>query len=542
MIFEPMRCIAIYLRVSLADGDLGLNEKDESNSIENQRLLILEYLKANNSISGNVLEYVDDGYTGTNFDRPGFIRMIEDAKKGVIKVIVVKDLSRLGRDYIAVGDYIEQIFPMLGIRFVAINNYYDSWEHGSDAMGFDVAVNNLMNTLYSRDLSKKTIASKQTLWRQGLSCSGSAPFGYKPDPDHKGKWLLDEDAAKTVRMILDLALEGKRTKSIALHLNELGIQTPGIYNREKKLWGTREMVAPEKEQLWDSGKVGCILRRYEYTGAFIGGRTKVPTVGSSSKQKRSEDEQIVTENMHPAIVTHDEFYQANEVVRRIKKAEYRITNVYPLKGKVRCGNCKRVLSYVENGPEPTLFCRKSRLTGKHSVCCKASYSLRRIDTVVMKYLDRMFGILQWLSDETEKYYPSEVVDQQAKQIRKLERDVEILKAEKLRQYEAYAEGILPKEEYIRKKEQIAQKISSTQQEVMEKTNALQSELEVTQSVEALMETSSHYEDEPRLTQKLSDIYVDTVFVYDTERVEIVLNNEDVIRGIIDRIQEKAGKR
>ena len=161
---------------------------------------------------------------------------------------------------------------------------------------------------------------------------------------------------------------------------------------------------------------------------------------------------------------------------------------------------------------------------------------------MMKYLDRMFGILQWLSDETEKYYPSEVVDQQAKQIRKLERDIETLKAEKLRQYEAYAEGILSKEEYIRKKEQIAKKISSTQQEVMEKTDALQSELEVTQSVEALMETSSHYEDEPRLTQELSDIYVDTVFVYDTERVEIVLNNEDVIREIIDRIQEKAGKR
>ena len=160
---------------------------------------------------------------------------------------------------------------------------------------------------------------------------------------------------------------------------------------------------------------------------------------------------------------------------------------------------------------------------------------------MMKYLDRMFGILQWLSDEAEKYYPSEVVDQQAKQIRKLERDVEILKAEKLRQYEAYAEGILSKEEYIRKKEQIAQKISSTQQEVTERTDALQSELEVTQSVEALMETSSHYEDEPRLTQELSDIYVDTVFVHDTERVEIVLNNEDVIREIIDRIQKRAGR-
>lgn len=161
--------IAMYLRVSLSDGDLGVEQKDASNSIENQRLLLMEYLKANDSIQRQVLEYVDDGYTGTNFNRPGFIRMIEDAKKGIVKVILVKDLSRLGRDYIVAGDYIEQIFPMLGVRFIAVNNYYDSFDHGSDAMGFDVAVNNMINTFYSRDLSKKQIAAKQIRWQQGLS-------------------------------------------------------------------------------------------------------------------------------------------------------------------------------------------------------------------------------------------------------------------------------------------------------------------------------------------------------------------------------------
>ena len=534
--------IAMYLRVSLSDGDLGVEQKDESNSIENQRLLLTEYLKANDSIQGQVLEYVDDGYTGTNFNRPGFIRMIEDAKKGIVKVILVKDLSRLGRDYIVAGDYIEQIFPMLGVRFIAVNNYYDSFDHGSDAMGFDVAINNLINTFYSRDLSKRQITAKQIRWQQGLSVSGTAPFGYLPDPERKGKWILDGEAAQIVRLIFEKALEGRSTKSIALRLNEMGVPTPGIYNKKKKLWGLNGMVAPDPEQLWNTTKVRNIIRRYEYTGAFAGGKTKVMTVGSKSVRKRPENEWIVTENAHPAIVNHEEFYRANDVIQKTGKPDFKLSYDYPLKGKVRCGNCKRMLHYEANGYEATLYCGNSRQAGKHSQCCKATYSVRRIDTVVMKYLDRMFGILEWVSDQTEIYYPTEAADSLAAQISKLERDIEILKAEKLRQYESYAEGIISKEEYLRKKERIAEKVKTAEQAIAEKDSTLQGDRAVTQSVEALMETSSQFEKEPRLTQELSDIYVDTVYVYDTERVEVVLNNEDVIRGIIDRIQSKAGKR
>ena len=197
---------------------------------------------------------------------------------------------------------------------------------------------------------------------------------------------------------------------------------------------------------------------------------------------------------------------------------------------------------AENLAEATLYCGNSRQTGKHSQCCKATYSVRRIDTVVMKYLDRMFGILEWVSDQTELYYPTDAADSLAAQISKLERGIEILKAEKLRQYESYAEGIISKEEYIRKKERIEAKVKTAEQTIAEKDCTLQGDRAVTQSVEALMETASHYDEEPRLTQELSDIYIDTVYVYDTERVEVVLNNEDVIRGIIDRIQSKAGKR
>lgn len=143
--------IAFYLRLSKSDGDLGKDEKDESNSIENQRKLLQTFVESMEDLGGTVREYIDDGYTGTNFKRPGFQQMVEDAKKGVIGTILVKDLSRLGRDYIGVGDYLEQIFPILGVRVIAVNSQYDSNQYVGSTMGLEMSITNLVNTLYSRD-------------------------------------------------------------------------------------------------------------------------------------------------------------------------------------------------------------------------------------------------------------------------------------------------------------------------------------------------------------------------------------------------------
>ena len=158
--------LAFYLRLSIADGDLKEGEKDESNSIENQRELLRRYVEINDDLDGDVTEYVDDGYTGTNFNRPAFRQMIEDAKKGKIDTILTKDLSRLGRDYIGVGDYLEQIFPVLGIRYIAVNSNYDSKIYSGTTMGLDMQVSNLINHLYSRDISKKVKSAVRTKWKQ----------------------------------------------------------------------------------------------------------------------------------------------------------------------------------------------------------------------------------------------------------------------------------------------------------------------------------------------------------------------------------------
>ncbi|MBE6018656.1 MAG: hypothetical protein E7233_13825, partial [Lachnospiraceae bacterium] len=169
--------IALYLRLSLADGDLGNDGKDESNSIESQRAILWDYIHQRDDISGEVEEYIDDGYSGTNFNRPAFQTMLEDMKKGKIVTMLTKDLSRLGRNYIEVGDYIEQIFPMLGVRYIAVNSNYDSNEYLGFTGGLDMSFMNLVNTLYSKDLSKKWRSSVETKWKNGISTSGRMPLG-----------------------------------------------------------------------------------------------------------------------------------------------------------------------------------------------------------------------------------------------------------------------------------------------------------------------------------------------------------------------------
>ena len=164
-----MKNIAMYLRLSLSDVDMGENGKNESNSIDSQRLLIRNYLTAHPEITGDVIEYKDDGHSGLNFNRPAFRKMIDDAKRGYIGTIIVKDLSRFGRDYIGVGDYIEQILPSLGVRLIAINSRYDSAEQGASIVSLDVSISNMINNMYSRDLS--SVISKE--WAMVLETTRS---------------------------------------------------------------------------------------------------------------------------------------------------------------------------------------------------------------------------------------------------------------------------------------------------------------------------------------------------------------------------------
>ena len=222
--------IAAYQRISRADGDLGKDGKDKSNSIENQKELIQRYISCKESLQNvPVMDFVDDGYTGSNFDRPGFQQMMDGVRNGKIDTIIVKDLSRFGRDYIGVGEYMEQIFPLLGVRLIAINDNYDSNNYKGTTLGMDVIVSNLVNTMYCRDAGKKLRTANQVKWRKGITTASAAPFGYQFDPDKKGAFIVDPPAAKIVRRIFDLAILGLGTREIAMMLNDENVPVPSVW-------------------------------------------------------------------------------------------------------------------------------------------------------------------------------------------------------------------------------------------------------------------------------------------------------------------------
>lgn len=244
---------AAYLRLSIEDGD-----KAESNSIGNQRELIRDFAAERPGLH-LVEEYADDGYTGTNFDRPGFQQMMDGVRNGKIDTIIVKDLSRFGRDYIGVGEYMEQIFPLLGVRLIAINDNYDSNNYKGTTLGMDVIVSNLVNTMYCRDAGKKLRTANQVKWRKGITTASAAPFGYQFDPDKKGAFIVDPPAAKIVRRIFDLAILGLGTREIAMMLNDENVPVPSVYNKENKAYGKETTYTIAPVILWDSSRVWKIL-------------------------------------------------------------------------------------------------------------------------------------------------------------------------------------------------------------------------------------------------------------------------------------------
>ena len=527
--------IAIYLRLSQSDGDLGVDGKDESNSIENQRMLLQEYVEAREDLEGEIVEYVDDGYSGTNFNRPSFKRMIEDAKKGLIRVILVKDLSRLGRDYITAGDYIEQIFPLLQVRFIAVNNNYDSNKFSGGTMGFDMAVSNLINTFYSRDLSKKMKAANKTRWKNGISTSGNAPFGYIISKKEKGKWEIDPDAAAIVRIIFEKAIAGFNTTEIDAHLNENKLPTPWVYNQTHHNWKLASFNTKMEERLWDCAKVRNVLVRYDYTGAMIMGRTKVLFIGSGRKVNQPESEWTIVEGINEAIVTHEEYEQAVLAIRPQKKRDYSIEQSYPLKGKVFCGNCNRRLHYSVTTYKEIFVCRSGRQIGKHSKCCKDEYSVQHIETVVMRALKELISTLQWLGVKAGAIAKDNMVKSKARQVN-IGLEIEKLNAEKIRLYERYAEQMISRDMYVQKKLELTEQLHILEESKVEQKKIFAEQSGLWETASDLTSLARGFSSEEKISRKIVEAFIAGVRVHNENKIDIEFLFEDEIQRLMNCIK------
>ena len=271
-------CIAVYIRLSSEDNDVDGSIKAESNSVSAQRMLINEFIKKQDEFTNcPVVEYVDDGYSGTNFNRPGFQRMMEDAKTGRIKSIVIKDFSRFGRDYLEVGNYLEKILPVLGIRIISINDGFDSINSSGFTGGMSVALKNMLNAMYSRDLSQKVRSAMKTHAKNGEYMPAFPKYGYIKDPEDKHHLVIDPEAAEIVKLIFTMAADGKTKGQIAKYLNETHVLTCREYMCRKGIKMHRENEKEKK--LWSVTTISDMLKNEVYLGKIIWNKKRVARTG-----------------------------------------------------------------------------------------------------------------------------------------------------------------------------------------------------------------------------------------------------------------------
>ena len=320
---------ALYMRLSKDDGN------GESASINTQRSMLRTYADRNGfSVYG---EYTDDGYSGTTYERPAWKRLLADIEAEKVNLVITRDLSRLGRDYILTGQYTEIYFPAKGVRYIAVNDGYDSNNRGNDLAPFQ----NIVNEMYARDTSKKIRSALKTKMEDGAYIGNYAPYGYRKDPGDKNHLLIDPLTAPVVRDIFERASRGEPPLKIAKELNKRCIKTPAGYRRFKRQEADMETAGEEKG--WTSSTICKILSNRVYTGDMVQGKTSKLSFKSQMTLRIPKEEWIVVENKHDPIVSRDLFEQAGRrSVPRKRSKSAQFSNVFS--GLVYCGDCKRVMT------------------------------------------------------------------------------------------------------------------------------------------------------------------------------------------------------
>ena len=325
---------ALYCRLSRDDGT-----ESESNSIGNQKKLLSQ--KAKEMGLTDTKYYVDDGYTGTNFNRPGFQQLIDDIEIGLVSVVMVKDLSRLGRDYVSVGNYTDSYFPEHNVRFIAVNDAIDSDEGESEIAPFK----NILNEMYARDISKKIRSSHRLRGSMGEPLS-QPPYGYMKSPENKKKWIIDPEAATVVKSIFKMCLDGKGNETIARELQENEVLIPMAYWRSKGLnrGGKKTQTNPYK---WCKTTVQKILSQQEYCGDIINFKTYSKSFKNKTRYENSKENWAVFKDVNEPIIDRETFETVQKFIsktkRRAPKKENGERSIF--NGLIYCGDCHSKMRY-----------------------------------------------------------------------------------------------------------------------------------------------------------------------------------------------------
>jgi len=518
-----MKVVAVYLRLSLEDE--WCMEDRESNSISSQRILIRSFIRQDEELKEyEVKEFCDDGWSGTGMDRPGMDRLLAEVKKNRVQCIVVKDMSRFSRDYIEMGTYLDQIFPFMGVRFIALGDHYDSREHGGTTIGIDTAFRTLLYDLYSKDVSVKVKASFENKCANGEYVFGQVPFGYRKSTKERNKVIVEEKEAEVVRHIFSLAVQGKGSTGIAVQLQREGIPTITQMRRPDKKAGDG------KTHAWSSQAVRNILNNRFYLGEMAYGKTVRKSVGSKNGIHIPKEEWKVIPDHHEALVTPEVFAQVSKfrpdisIKKRDAAKQGRGKN--PLTGKLYCGGCGYAMVY-----KPLQGKNKHRRfeCHKHSIlkipeCC-TYFNADILEELVLTRINKELMVRGEAARQEKNlhmFQKSRIVEIK-KKLETLYHDKKQAQDSKVALYESYADGGMAAEEYRKEADRLDQQVVLLSQQIHDEEEELFKLEAEYEKLEEDMKQVIRYSHMEKLTQELVDVFIKKIYVYRDKRVEIEWN-------------------
>lgn len=509
---------ALYVRLSKEDGD-----KEESDSIVNQKDLIRAFLADKPDIH-ICAECVDDGYSGANFDRPSFKRMIRDIEAGRIDCVVVKDLSRFGRNFVEAGRYIDQIFPALGIRFIAVNDNYDSINGRTSSDKILIPFKNLINDAYCRDISIKVRSQLDIKRKKGDFIGSFAVYGYWKDPSDRHKLVVDEYAAAVIRDIFRWKLEGASQQRIADRLNGRGELSPMEYKRFCGLqYKSGFHVKPKAK--WTAVAIGRILRNEFYVGTLVQGRRTTPNHKVKKTIQKPSEEWVRVEDSHPAIVEKGDFLAVGRLLMQDTRVAPKEETVYLFSGLAFCGDCRQNMvrnSVCRNGKTYVYYMCGNNRTNK--ACSSHRISEAALTEAVFLSLKEHIAnildverVLQYI--ETLPIHREEVQKADAQLVKKQE---EISRYSRLKKtlYESLSDGLIDKEEYLELKSGYDMKIADAKAASEKLKEELEGLLQNRTGTSLWIERFKKYQNITELTRHIAVTLIERILVFEDSRIEI----------------------
>lgn len=535
--------VALYIRLSQEDEDNG-KDKLESNSVTSQKTLLNEFVEEHDDFA--IYDtYIDDGFTGTNFNRPSFQRLLEDIKNGNINCVIVKDLSRFGRNYIEVGNYIEQVFPLFNIRFIAINDLVDSFKNPASTNTILVPFKNLINDEYCRDTSIKIRTSLNGKKKKGEFIGAFPAYGYLKDPKDKHKLVIDKSVVDIIRNIFNWNVnEGLGKLAICHRLNDLGILNPTGHKKLELKQNYKNFGTQDNTYTWTPSTIRKILNNEVYIGNTVQGKRRTKSYKVHKIESVPKEEWVKVENTHEPIIDKEIFEKAQEMSNRDTKVSQKTKELSVWAGFLKCSDCKRAMnkksSTNKRGSMYEYYICSTYRKKSHMLCTKHTIKVEKLSQAVLQAINLHIDLLIDIDEIIRKINKSSY--QKAKNenidniINSKQKDISKISNFKMNLYEDWKNGDITKEEYL----QYRQKYENNIERLKRNIDRLQKEKYKNHNVNKndWIEKFIMHRGITELSRDIMMELIDSIYVYEDGNISIKFKFEDEFKRCLEYIENK----